>query len=228
MQIPKPLLLLTAAVLSFAASSQAQRADSDLQTKAREQLREKMVELDSQQQVAPAAAAPAPKPAKTAAPTKTKAPPAAPAKTIAPAAAAVPAAAATVPPVVIAPAPPPKPAPAPAKTATVAPATHGFEDLPNSDNPDAQAKAEAAMHQTMTELDAAHNPSASAPAKSTAPVNTAKAAPAAASAPKPTAPPTLQPGSKEAKLAELLVLYKADKITPQQYHEQRAKILAGQ
>jgi FKBP-type peptidyl-prolyl cis-trans isomerase (trigger factor) len=32
--------------------------------------------------------------------------------------------------------------------------------------------------------------------------------------------------SKEARLAELLTQYKADQITPEQYHTQRAKILA--
>jgi hypothetical protein len=33
--------------------------------------------------------------------------------------------------------------------------------------------------------------------------------------------------SKEDKLAQLLALYRADKISPEQYHEQRAAILAG-
>ena len=39
-------------------------------------------------------------------------------------------------------------------------------------------------------------------------------------------PPTLQPGSKEDRLSELLILYKADAITPNAYHTARAKILA--
>jgi hypothetical protein len=34
------------------------------------------------------------------------------------------------------------------------------------------------------------------------------------------------PGSKEARLAQLTALYLADKITPLEYHTQRAKILA--
>jgi hypothetical protein len=34
------------------------------------------------------------------------------------------------------------------------------------------------------------------------------------------------PNSKELRLANLLQLYKADKITPQEYHLQRAKIIA--
>ncbi len=40
------------------------------------------------------------------------------------------------------------------------------------------------------------------------------------------APPSSLSGSKEARLAELLELYRADKITPQEYHTQRAKIIA--
>lgn len=38
--------------------------------------------------------------------------------------------------------------------------------------------------------------------------------------------PILAPGSKEARLDELLRKYKADEITPHQYHEERAKIIA--
>lgn len=40
------------------------------------------------------------------------------------------------------------------------------------------------------------------------------------------AAPVLQPGSKEARLAELLRKYMADEITPHQYHMERAKIIA--
>ena len=55
----------------------------------------------------------------------------------------------------------------------------------------------------------------------------AMATPAAPATPaEPAAPTTLAPGSKEARLAELLQLYKADRITPTEYHEQRAKIIA--
>src|SRR5262249_3441876 len=39
-------------------------------------------------------------------------------------------------------------------------------------------------------------------------------------------PPTGIPASKEARLADLLKKYKADEITPEQYHTERAKILA--
>ena len=39
-------------------------------------------------------------------------------------------------------------------------------------------------------------------------------------------PPSSLPAGKEARLAELLKRYKADQITPQEYHTERAKILA--
>jgi hypothetical protein len=41
-----------------------------------------------------------------------------------------------------------------------------------------------------------------------------------------TAHPTPAPGSKEDRLSELLEMYKADKISPAEYHAQRSKILA--
>ena len=40
-------------------------------------------------------------------------------------------------------------------------------------------------------------------------------------------PPSSIPASKEAQLAELLKKYQADAISPEQYHTERAKILAG-
>jgi hypothetical protein len=42
----------------------------------------------------------------------------------------------------------------------------------------------------------------------------------------PAAPPSGLPASKEQRLNELLERYKADKITPSEYHQERAKILA--
>ena len=41
------------------------------------------------------------------------------------------------------------------------------------------------------------------------------------------APPTGLSAAKQQKLDQLLQLYRSDQITPQEYHEQRAKILAG-
>ena len=40
------------------------------------------------------------------------------------------------------------------------------------------------------------------------------------------APPLPIPSTKEERLAQLLKQYKADEITPQEYHQQRAKIMA--
>ncbi len=39
-------------------------------------------------------------------------------------------------------------------------------------------------------------------------------------------PVTLAPGSKEQRLADLLEMYKSDQISPAEYHNQRAKIMA--
>jgi hypothetical protein len=57
------------------------------------------------------------------------------------------------------------------------------------------------------------------------PAPVAKATPAPAPAPM-VAPPLPISGTKEERLAEILRQYKADQITPLQYHTQRAKILA--
>jgi len=40
-------------------------------------------------------------------------------------------------------------------------------------------------------------------------------------------PPPAISADKEARLAELLRKYKADEVTPEAYHQQRAKILSG-
>ena len=44
--------------------------------------------------------------------------------------------------------------------------------------------------------------------------------------PLPEPPPSALPATKEARLAQLLQQYKADQITPEQYHIERAKIIA--
>jgi colicin import membrane protein len=61
MQIPKSLLIICMAAFGVS-SIHAQRPDSDLQTKAREQLRQKMAELQSQQPESSNAAPVSPKP----------------------------------------------------------------------------------------------------------------------------------------------------------------------
>ncbi len=52
-----------------------------------------------------------------------------------------------------------------------------------------------------------------------------KAPPAPVYAPIPGPPPPVS-ADKEQRLHALLLQYQADQLTPQQYHEQRAKILA--
>ncbi|MFO1476611.1 MAG: hypothetical protein U1F98_08175 [Verrucomicrobiota bacterium] len=212
-------------------------------TSLQDALNQKMQELDK----APAAAAVAP----VAAPAPAApAPPPAPAAPAAPSTkpqAAVPAAAAAT--VIVAQAaPPPAPAPVPApaaapaaKAATAATATaavatadasadssgsgHFFDlsALPQSD-PQAEAKAQQALGQKMVQLDAIK-----------APVSTGlpEAGPALTPAPKAknalpalSGPPPALPADKEARLQALLQQYKADQISPEEYHAQRAKILA--
>jgi hypothetical protein len=40
------------------------------------------------------------------------------------------------------------------------------------------------------------------------------------------APPTSLSSSKEAQLADLTRRYKADQVTPEEYHKERAKLIA--
>src|SRR5437899_2566932 len=73
MRIPKSLVVVGVAVVGVVGSLHAQRDDSDLQLKAREELRQKMAELDSKQPSAPVDVAPA-APAKKVKPVKVRAP----------------------------------------------------------------------------------------------------------------------------------------------------------
>lgn len=81
---------------------------------------------------------------------------------------------------------------------------------------EAQVKARAALKEKMVELGAPVAPAS-------APVVQAKSESGVVL---PTPPPLPIKASKEARLQELLAQYKADQITPQAYHEQRAAILA--
>jgi hypothetical protein len=84
----------------------------------------------------------------------------------------------------------------------------------------AQAKAREALWQKMRELDA-HQPVAPPIATPGEP----SFQPALASRPIDPVPSAFS-GSKAGKLAELLRQYRADQITPEDYHKQRAAILA--
>ena len=114
-----------------------------------------------------------------------------------------------------------------------------FSEVPNlpSANPDAVAKARDAMRQT----DVAAPPVVNAAGKP-APIVVNQPAPWTVSAPPPPAPkptgkeskfpPIPAPdlpitADKNQKLADLLQKYNSDQITPEEYHSERAKILAG-
>ncbi|MDB6019081.1 MAG: hypothetical protein JWR19_3570 [Pedosphaera sp.] len=226
MRIPKLLLITCVAVVGVAGSLLAQRPDSDLQTKAREQLRQRMYELDHPGSSAPASFIPV-APVVPIAPTvKVAVPvpapaPAAPAPVMTPTPAAPAAVEAT-------PAAPAKememPAPAAAPVAvTPVPAEPNTvvitADEPVTPNAEAQAKAAEALRQKMMELNTPPKMTTPAPAAKVAPVSVHTASSATF-----TTPPMA--GSKEQRLADLLQAYKSDQINPQEYHMQRAKILA--
>lgn len=200
MKIPNGFLIVGAAAFCVATFSASAR-DTDEDAKLRDAMRDKISEMSPEAAPAPTPAAkPAPKPAvKQTAPTK----PVEPAKTAAPAK-AVPAK-----PVV------PAKAQAPAKPAAAAPATTGnYQSDP----------LQEALHQRINqEQDQLAKP---APVVETpAPAKQVKATKPASQAPV-LPPPTPLSGSKEERLGQLLKQYKADQITPAEYHEQRSKIIA--
>jgi hypothetical protein len=117
-----------------------------------------------------------------------------------------------------------RPAAAPAPSA---PPSAGYEAVPPAnDSYDALIQAlRTQPGQVVTPPPAA---AAATPASKPAPVMASKST-APAPAPAPIVAPALPiSASQEQRLAELLRQYKADQITPEQYHMQRAAILAGQ
>ena len=194
MQISKLFLPLGAvAVLSLWSPLYAQ--ETDAQAKAREALRQKIAELNAQQQ-SPAA-------------------PAAPVAPIAPAAPAPPVVTTPQPPVVVV-------APAAIPVVSTIPASPTVSAAP-MDNA-TTARAREALRQKMLELDAQ-----SAALKTTTASGATFTPATAAAVPgyQPIqVPPSSLTGTKEARLATLLQQYKTDQITPEQYHKQRAAIIA--
>jgi hypothetical protein len=114
--------------------------------------------------------------------------------------------------------------PTPAATtvpATPTPAPAPIEVAPTGDNSN-QTAARAAMQQKLQELD---GNSAPAPQTSVAPVS--KVVSSTATAEQPIVAPALPINmTKEQRLNSLLSQYKADQLTPQEYYEKRAAILA--
>jgi hypothetical protein len=215
MHIQKLLAMISVGAIFSVVSLQAQSADNDFQAKAREAMRQKMAELGT-------------KPA----PTNTPVP--APPQPVVPTTPVI-----VVPPPPVAPVVPP-PAAVLATPAVPPPATV-VTAPPQRASPELQAQALEALRQKKAELDAQEptvavktptapmSPIAPAPMPMPKTRSTSTAAPVfptATAAPQYPAVPTMLSGSKEQRLAELLQLYKSDRITPAEYHQQRAKILA--
>jgi hypothetical protein len=127
-----------------------------------------------------------------------------------------------------APAAPAQPAAAPVTQPVAQPAA-----VPTAVEDPADARLREALRQRMAQPieHVAATPPKAAPAPATKkPTPAAPATEAKAAAPKMTpmeAPASPLAGSKEQRLAELLQQYKADKISPQEYHAARAKVIAG-
>jgi hypothetical protein len=207
------------------------QADSASIAKAREALRQKMVELEGQTAPAvtpPVVTAPPPQPVVTAPPPQpvvTAPPPqpvvAAPPPPTTTAAPMVTPRAAT-PSTIAAPVAQPVPAPAPAAQLFNQPVLAG----PAPSDPESIAKARAAMEERMKLLAAQPPPpqvSLAPPWQKPVPKPSGHSL---ASFPPLQAPPPVVSTAKRQRLDDLLLRYKADMITPEQYHEQRAKIIA--
>ena len=207
---------LTVATLSAAPVLLAD--DTDAQTKAREALEQKMSELGTKPATtAPAApVAPKPAPAPVAAPAPVPAP--------APAPVAAPVTSAPVKPTAqVAPAPAPAPVayaedPAAARAREEAlqralQQASGFSDVPPPSNTGKVTETQLEAASAKTPQPAANYSSAKAPH---------------AVGYKPLEAPALPiPADKQTQLADLLRQYRADQITPEQYHMQRAKIMGA-
>jgi len=149
------------------------------------------------------------------------------------------------PPAQTAPPPPqPLPSPEPVKTAPVVSkeAASGPEYqnvvLPEASSPEAIQRAREALYETMPGVAEQYHTSnavavpgeaAPPPAKgagNTRNVEKPKAAKDLSQIPPLQGPPSPLPASKEQRLQDLLQLYRTDRISPEEYHAQRSKILA--
>jgi hypothetical protein len=226
MQTSKFLLVIGAAMVFSVPSLLAAKPETEAQIKMREALRLKMEELNTQETPpAPVVEAPAP------VVVVPKPEPKPVVKPVAPKPVVMPKQEEAKPKTVVVPVPVEEPVTAPAKA--------GFSEPANASETAAEARMRAALQQKMSELNAAPAAVTTAPVakpqpkvvvapeKPLAPV--APAATTVAVAPKPTqieAPVSTLPVTKQGRLAELLRRYKADEMTAQDYHSQRAAILA--
>ncbi len=211
MQTTKFLVVLGAAAALVVPSITVAGPDTEAQAKLREAMRLKMEELNAQS--APAVAEPAPPAPKPVVVEEIKPisrPPTVVVPVVEPA------------PVVVAPVVAPK----------VMPPSSKFSDLPEEsadaknarllESLRAQLAAEKAAAPTAPVVAAPVAPTPSAPSLSPSPAPIV-AVPLTANMETPASPLS---GSKQDRLAELLRRYKIDEITPQEYHLQRAKIIA--
>ena len=239
MQISKTLLTLGTAALCLASVS-SRAVDSEADLKLREALHQKMSEVGPETAAPTPAPAPS-KPVKVTAPKKAK--PVAPAAPVAPA-----------PVVKSAPVAPP-PVKRPAKPVVVAPPVVQSAPVAEPVQPPPAAMNDEQAERLREAVRVRLAQEAANPAQPQPPIVTTHGsdleptisttkivAPTTQTAPPvqmeaPAAPVVKAPvvleapalpisGSKEQRLATLLQQYKADLISPQQYHEQRAKIIA--
>jgi hypothetical protein len=99
---------------------------------------------------------------------------------------------------------------------------------PTPANPETLAKAQAALEQKMKELDAQPPvvTAAPGPAPAQTPTTKPKTLKGPLAFPPLQGPPPAVAADKGQRLQELLRKYRADQVTPEEYHQQRAKILA--
>jgi hypothetical protein len=256
MQIAKRFLVVCAATISFTVVTHCAMADdSDAQAKAREALDKRLNEMQSQPaQPTPAPQTPpkpkVKKPKAAAQPKPTPPPPQAPARPQPPAQpVAPPVAQVTTPPP---PAPPePTPPPAPAPVAKPQPKAAFSADATAPAESEAAARERAALESRLNQLQSQQpvapqtqpgvQPRMEVTAQPTTTWQPSASAHVAVAAPEPPKPPKMSPKqgfaplqrpesplspAKEQQLQELLRKYRADQITPEQYHAERARILA--
>jgi hypothetical protein len=137
--------------------------------------------------------------------------------------------------------------PAPAASAPVAAqpapaATYSTPPAASSGDTEETEKLRKAMHDQMMQQQQANSAATNAPGPTAQPWNqpynsphpepgVARSSQSLKQRPAPSLPPLAGPptglsAAKQQKLDQLLQLYRADQITPQEYHDQRAKILA--
>ena len=132
-------------------------------------------------------------------------------------------------------------APPPVTPTVVVQTPETYEPVPAPDDAASIARAREAMRRKLEEMqtDQQPAPAPGTPVAAVAPAPAPKPAPTPAPAPKTAATPVATssykpvdapasplPASKQSKLADLLARYRADSITAQEYHAQRAAIIA--